>query len=79
MRICNTEQYNTIMSSVTLHGYEISDKPLPVKPKCEKLSGKAFSVAQHMRLMPSIIQCLLGEPDELDMDSKLLMLMTILH
>ena len=32
-----------------------------------------------MRLMPYIIWRLLGEPDELDMDSELLKLMTILH
>ena len=43
------------------------------------MPGKAFSVALHMRLMPYIIWRLLGEPDELDMDSELLKLMTILH
>ena len=72
------EQYNTMMASVTLHGYEISDKPLPVKSKCDKLPGKAFSVALHMRLMPYIIWRLLGEPDDMDMDNELLKLMVIL-
>ena len=73
------EQYNTMMSSVMLHGYEICDRPLLVKPKCEKFAGKAFAVALHMRLMPYIVWRLMGEPDDEDFDNELLELMMILH
>lgn len=54
-RVFSLEAYNASLKGVKLSDVESADKPLPVKAKSEKLSGKAMSVALHVRLMPLVI------------------------
>ena len=71
-------EYNTMMRKSCLQGYEVRDRPRIVKPRSEKLPGKALSVSLHIRLMPYVIWRLLGEPEE-TVDNELLDLLGILH
>ena len=72
------DEYNTMLSDVHLQGYELSDRPLKVKQRCEKLSGKALSVSLHIRIMPYLVWRLMGEPDAKE-DNDLLDLLGIIH
>ena len=67
-----------MMRKSCLQGYEVRDRPRIVKPRSEKLPGKALSVSLHIRLMPYVIWRLLGEPEE-KVDNELLDLLGILH
>ena len=71
-------EYNTMMRKSCLQGYEVRDRPRIVKPRSEKLPGKALSVSLHIRLMPYVIWRLLGDPEE-KVDNELLDLLGILH
>ena len=72
------DEYNAMMRDVRLKGHEVRDRPRKVKPKCEKLPGKALSVSLHIRLMPYVIWRLMGEPEETE-ENELLELLLILH
>ena len=72
------DEYNTMMAKTCLQGYEVRDRPRKVKPRSEKLPGKALSVSLHIRLMPYVIWRLLGEPEE-KIDNELPDLLGILH
>jgi len=49
------QQYNQQLSELCLSAYESYDRPQPVKFPCQKLSGKAMSIALHIRLMPYLL------------------------
>lgn len=68
------DRYNDLLSNLKLEDYESSDRPLPVNSKADKLSGKALSVALHIRLMPFLLASLLDE----DFESELLDLLLVL-
>jgi hypothetical protein len=57
------EAYNQALSSIRLENYEVCDRPFPVQEGDKKLSGKALSVALHVRLMPIVI-CSIAELEE---------------
>lgn len=68
-------EYNSMLTNLQLSDYESSDRPLPVKAQSEKLTGKAMAVAQHLRMMPFLLQNLLDE----NFSSILLDLLFLLH
>jgi len=69
------EQYNTLLKNVQLKDHEVGDRPPPVKPHVERLSGKALSVSLHVCLMPIFLSRLLNEDEE----SFVLDLLLIIH
>jgi hypothetical protein len=71
------QDYNNQLYEVSLQGYEISDRPLPLKARSEKLPGKALSVAQHMRLMPYVIWRITGEVGEWEENTLLALLILL--
>jgi hypothetical protein len=74
------EQYNRTLSEICLQSYERSDRPPPVKARCERLSGTALVVALHIRLMPYLVWRLGGETlfDEAQ-EIGLVRLLVLLH
>jgi hypothetical protein len=67
--------YNESLANIRLKDYESGDRPLPINPKAEKLTGKALSVCLHIRLMPLILSRLLNE----DFQSEVLDLLFLIH
>jgi hypothetical protein len=68
------EQYNGILTNLSLKGYEATSRPPPIKAHHEKLPGCALAVAQHIRLQPWIYH-LLGVTEQ----GSLLDLLYIIH
>jgi hypothetical protein len=66
-KVFTLEEYNSALGNLRLEDYEVSDKPFPVKDGAEKLSGKALSVALHVRLMPLIISSIVRLEEESDL------------
>ena len=69
--------YNEHLSNLRLEDYEIGDGPLPINRKAEKMSGKAMSIALHLRLMPLILSILLDHDFESEFVDLLLLLAKI--
>ena len=69
------QEYNKALMNIKLEGYEVGDRPFPIKEGDKKLSGKALSVALHVRLMPLAISAIA----ELDEDCELVQLMIAIH
>ncbi len=74
------EEYNRTLGELCLQSYERSDRPPPVKARCEKLPGTALVVALHIRLMPYVLWRMGADAwfDETD-ESGLLRLLLLLH
>jgi hypothetical protein len=60
------EEYNSLLGNITLEGYESSDRPLPISKTADRLSGKALSVASHIRWMPFLLSYLIDQDFESD-------------
>jgi len=68
--VLSVTAYNDLLSNLRLEDYESTDRPLPVNLKSKQLSGKAMSVAVHVRLMPFLLSRLVADdadPDLLDL------------
>jgi hypothetical protein len=68
------EEYNRQLMDLRLAGYENSDRPSCVPARCEKLPGKALSVALHIRMMPYLLFRLGMEYEESDLLNLLLLI-----
>jgi hypothetical protein len=67
--------YNQALRNLRLEAYECRDRPFPVKEGDKKLSGKALSIALHVRLMPLVVTSLV----ELEEDCELVQLLATIH
>jgi hypothetical protein len=68
------ETYNSALSNIRLQDYEVGDRPHPVKFGADKLSGKALSIALHLRLMPLIISSIVDHEEDCELVDFLVLL-----
>jgi hypothetical protein len=68
------EQYNLMLINISLEDYESGDRPLPISSTSDRLTGKALSIAAHIRWMPFLVSYLVDE----DFESELLELLFLL-